>query len=605
MTIRKVLLLLLLSPLIGLAQTTSPCTQTGSLTTATPFTRFTNNTSNPTCNVWVLTWSSTGFSAFTIQLEGSDDGTTWAAFSGATTVVVGTNPASTLSGVMKIQATTTNAFLRVNVTAVTGTGAINFQLRGSSGITSMLGLGGGGSGGATGPTGPAGTTGSIGPTGATGTVGATGATGVAGATGAMGATGIVGSTGATGLAGTTGTTGATGATGAVGTSSAVSNVTPVTVSANTTSDQALMELSIPSGTFNTAASPFLVHSSGIFTIATLQTPNLTYKAKLCTVSGCGSGTVIALATITTTATVAATNNIWVFNLKVATATTGASGTLITHGFLAIDIGATSAIADSVFNDTNTAASSAINLTGALFVDFTIATSAGNAGNSFTQQIGTMEPASAQGTAGVAGATGATGSGGGAVYCADATGSATTYTCPSPTNPPGSYTTGLQIIFVPQTNNTGASTLNANGLGAKSIVWPQSAAALKAVDLIATGEYVLIYDGTNLVLNSGPDGSWIGFSYTNSWVDVGAGNQVGQYMKDRGGCVHIRGLIKSGTGSPFTLPAGYRPLATEWFTPVDAVAANKRATIDNTGLYTFVDTPNNAQVQIGGPYFCTH
>lgn len=410
MTIRKVLLLLLLSPLIAFGQTTSPCTQAGSLTTATPFTRFTNNTSNPTCNVWVLTWSSTGFSAFTIQLEGSDDGTTWAAFSGATTVVVGTNPASTLSGVMKIQATTTNAFLRVNVTAVTGTGAINFQLRGSSGITSMLGLGGGGSGGATGPTGPAGATGSTGPTGATGTVGATGITGVAGATGAMGATGTVGSTGATGSAGTTG---ATGATGAVGTSSAVSNVTPVTVSANTTSDQALMELSIPSGTFNTAASPFLVHSSGIFTIATLQTPNLTYKAKLCTVSGCGSGTVIALATITTTATVAATNNIWVFNLKVATATTGASGTLITHGFLAIDIGATSAIADSVFNDTNTAASSAINLTGALFVDFTIATSAGNAGNSFTQQIGTMEPASAQGTAGVAGATGPTGTAGAA------------------------------------------------------------------------------------------------------------------------------------------------------------------------------------------------
>jgi hypothetical protein len=118
-----------------------------------------------------------------------------------------------------------------------------------------------------------------------------------------------------------------------------------------------------------------------------------------------------LSSITTSASQAATNNPWNLNIKVATVSSGASGTLIAHGPLAIDLGALSTAADSIFNDQNTAASSAINLTGALYVDFTVATSAGNAGNSFTQQIGTFEPASAQGATGSVGATGPTGAAG--------------------------------------------------------------------------------------------------------------------------------------------------------------------------------------------------
>lgn len=193
--------------------------------------------------------------------------------------------------------------------------------------------------------------------------------------------------------------------GVGGGNAAVANITAVTVSANTTSDQTLQELTLSSAVLNTVAAPFLIHGSGIFTIALAQTPALTFKAKLCTVSGCGSGTVVTLATITTTATVAATNNPWNINLKMATVSTGASGTVIVHGPLIIDTGATTATAEVVFNDVNTAASSAINLTGSLFIDFTVSTSAGNAGNSFTQQIATLEPASSQGAAGAAGAAG--------------------------------------------------------------------------------------------------------------------------------------------------------------------------------------------------------
>jgi hypothetical protein len=201
--------------------------------------------------------------------------------------------------------------------------------------------------------------------------------------------------------------GAACGSGSGGGSSAVGNVTPVTVSAAVTTDQTLQQVSLPAGLLNTLAQPYLIHGSGIFTIGTLQVPALTWKAKLCTVSGCGSGTVITLASFVTAATVAASNNTWNINLKAATTATGSSGTLIVHGPLAIDIGAVSTVADTVYNDANTAPSSAINLTAALFLDFTVATSAGSATNSFTQQIETVEPASQAGSGGSGSGIGAT------------------------------------------------------------------------------------------------------------------------------------------------------------------------------------------------------
>lgn len=48
---------------------------------------------------------------------------------------------------------------------------------------------------------------------------------------------------------------------------------------------------------------------------------------------------------------------------------------------------------------------------------------------------------------------------------------------------------------------------------------------------------------------------------NSWVNFGAGFTDAAYFKDPNGFVHLRGLVKNGTGIPtviFTLPLGYRP-----------------------------------------------
>jgi hypothetical protein len=136
--------LILLLPL-GLAAQNPACTQKGSLTTATTFTALTNNTANPTCNAFALTWTSTGFTAIAIQLQGADTlAGTYTAFSGTSTVIVGSNPATSLSGAIVVQASAKLAFLQVKLNSVTGSGAVNFQLYGYNGVTAAVASVGGG-----------------------------------------------------------------------------------------------------------------------------------------------------------------------------------------------------------------------------------------------------------------------------------------------------------------------------------------------------------------------------------------------------------------------------------------------------------------------------
>jgi hypothetical protein len=64
--------------------------------------------------------------------------------------------------------------------------------------------------------------------------------------------------------------------------------------------------------------------------------------------------------------------------------------------------------------------------------------------------------------------------------------------------PAAYTTGMQIIFKANTANTGAATLNVNGLGAKTIVKAVST-TLANNDILASMLCLCVYDGTNFVL----------------------------------------------------------------------------------------------------------
>lgn len=87
------------------------------------------------------------------------------------------------------------------------------------------------------------------------------------------------------------------------------------------------------------------------------------------------------------------------------------------------------------------------------------------------------------------------SGGGDFYTDS--GIADAYVCSSIGNKlgPTSYADGLRCRFIVGTTNTGASTINVNGLGAKNIV-KEDTLALVAGDLVATETVTLVYDNAN-------------------------------------------------------------------------------------------------------------
>lgn len=190
---------------------------------------------------------------------------------------------------------------------------------------------------------------------------------------------------------------------------AVANVTPVTVSANTTGAQVLQQLTLTAGLLNVAGNSggvYTYNGSGIYTAAALQTPTLTWVLNACTVSGCGSGTVRAMATIVTPSVVTATNNTWNIRLHIANTATGASGTLLAHGSAVVELTVASDLG-TASSDSNTTSTSAIDLTGIVYLQLTVATSSGNAGNSITEDHSSLEPASAIGPTGAIGANCAT------------------------------------------------------------------------------------------------------------------------------------------------------------------------------------------------------
>lgn len=61
--------------------------------------------------------------------------------------------------------------------------------------------------------------------------------------------------------------------------------------------------------------------------------------------------------------------------------------------------------------------------------------------------------------------------------------------------PGSYYVGMKISFKAATANTGACTVNVNGLGAKSLVRPVAVTPSNN-DILAGSIVTAIYDGTN-------------------------------------------------------------------------------------------------------------
>ena len=165
------------------------------------------------------------------------------------------------------------------------------------------------------------------------------------------------------------------------------NVTPVTVAANVTTDQLLMSCTLAANDLNTTLRTLKIFAAGVYSTAATSTAQITLKAKLCTVSGCGSGTVISLLNIQSTAlgSVTVTNNAWNITGEATVQTAGASAAFESHGFISIDLGSLTTAADSIFDDTNTATAGTISSTGGLFLQITGAYSAGSTSNSMTER----------------------------------------------------------------------------------------------------------------------------------------------------------------------------------------------------------------------------
>ena len=136
---KKLCLFLLLSlPLAAQV----PCGTNGQFT-AIGVSNVINNTVNQ-CYVWRVSYTTQGLSALSVQLESSPDGTTWSAFSG-TEVTDGANPNTTIdAGLIGVKAT--GAFVRLHLTAKTGSGTVTYRVWGAN-SASVAGLANGGSGG--------------------------------------------------------------------------------------------------------------------------------------------------------------------------------------------------------------------------------------------------------------------------------------------------------------------------------------------------------------------------------------------------------------------------------------------------------------------------
>jgi hypothetical protein len=107
-----------------------------------------------------------------------------------------------------------------------------------------------------------------------------------------------------------------------------------------------------------------------------------------------------------------------------------------------------------------------------------------------------------------------------------------------------YYTGMLFACSINNNNTGASTMNVNGIGAKNIVHDQTGNALTASSLISGQIYAFRYDGANLRLLGVPP-------YGELPQNIQAGNYT-LGIADRG--THIFHNNGAGAGDTYTIPA---------------------------------------------------
>jgi hypothetical protein len=159
-----------------------------------------------------------------------------------------------------------------------------------------------------------------------------------------------------------------------------------------TTDTKLAEISLSAGYLNSSNKALDIFSHVVVVSGTTQTPTYTLKLKLCTVSGCGSGTVLTLVTFGATGAMTASNTVHAeLHMQLMTTTTGSSGVVEPAGMGVLNI-TTVGTGGVIWNDLNNAGSSTIDLTAALFLDVMgqISTQSGTK-NSMQARLTTARP----------------------------------------------------------------------------------------------------------------------------------------------------------------------------------------------------------------------
>lgn len=96
--------------------------------------------------------------------------------------------------------------------------------------------------------------------------------------------------------------------------------------------------------------------------------------------------------------------------------------------------------------------------------------------------------------------------------------------------------------------------------------------------------------------------WIDLTLENGWVVYSSTYATGQYRRDKNGMVHLRGLIKNGTGINIaTLPAGFRPAITELLATATSNNVFGRVDIDPSGVI-IARTYNNQWLSLYNLHF---
>jgi len=159
------------------------------------------------------------------------------------------------------------------------------------------------------------------------------------------------------------------------------NVTPVTVNAAVATPQNLNVRIYSCWHLNRVGRSLRIWLSGVYSLAAVASTT-TIAVKL------GALTLVSI--IDTSVATGVTNGQFNLLAYATVQTSGASGALEPHGNLTIELGATGAVADSVFADSNTATVGTVDLTANQTLQVTVTFSNASASNSATQRQMVLE-----------------------------------------------------------------------------------------------------------------------------------------------------------------------------------------------------------------------